>query len=69
MAIEKTPAHGDEQGRLYAPTYLTPEKYMNPELSGLTVAIEKTSEQQVEFDIPLGETPPKSARNAATIGP
>ena len=51
VTIEKTPAHGDEKGNLYPPTYSSPEKYMNPETSGFTITVEKNKPQTVQYDL------------------
>lgn len=51
ISVEKTPAYGDEKGNLFPPTYLSPERYMNPETSGFTVTVEKGKSQTVKFDM------------------
>lgn len=51
VTIIKTPAHGDEKGNLFPATYLTPEKYMNAETSGLTVTVDAGKSQTVDFDL------------------
>lgn len=55
ISIVDTPAHGDADGTLHAATYRTPEKYMNPELSGLVVEIEDKASQTVTFEVDLPE--------------
>lgn len=51
VTIEKTPAYGDEKGNLFPPTYLSPEKYMNPETSGFAITVEKNKPATVTFDM------------------
>lgn len=51
VTVEKEPAHGDAQGNLYPPTYLSPERYMNPDTSGFTVTVESRKSQHLKFDL------------------
>lgn len=51
VTIIKTPAHGDDKGNLFPPTYLSPEKYMNADTSGFTVTVEPGKSSKVKFDM------------------
>jgi hypothetical protein len=51
VTIVDKPAHGDEKGNLIPPTYLSPDKYMNPETSGFTITVEKDKSQSVKFEM------------------
>jgi hypothetical protein len=51
VTVVKEPAHGDDQGNLYPPTYLSPERYMNPDTSGITVTVESRKSQRLKFDL------------------
>lgn len=51
VTVVKEPAHGDDKGNLYPPTFLSPERYMNPDSSGFNVTVEKRKPQDLKFDL------------------
>ncbi len=51
VTVIKEPAHGDDKGNLFPPTYLSPERYMNPDTSGFNVTVEKRKPQDLKFDL------------------
>jgi hypothetical protein len=51
VTVIKEPVHGDEKGNLFPATFLSPERYMNPETSGFTITVEKRKPQDVKFEL------------------
>jgi hypothetical protein len=51
VTVVKEPAHGDDKGNLFPPTFLSPERYMNPDTSGFTITVEKRKPQDVKFEL------------------
>lgn len=51
VTVVKEPAHADDKGNLIPPTYLSPDRYMNPETSGFKVTVEKSKSQDLKFDL------------------
>ena len=51
ITVVKEPAHPDEKGNVVPASYLSPDRYMNPDTSGFTITVEKSKPQNVTFEL------------------